>query len=98
MLGLIRVRRVSSDVLRCRTSSARLALERERNSQPLTVGPLYVELGRGEMGEHGGWETDVIQGRQQGRRSARIPTPVSEGKVTRTVARAKRARIVRKDG
>jgi hypothetical protein len=50
------------------------------------------------MGENRGWETDVIQGRQQGRRSARIPTPASEGKVTRTVARAKRARIVRKDG
>jgi hypothetical protein len=50
------------------------------------------------MGENRGWETDVIQGRQQGRGSARIPTPASEGKVTRTVARAKRARIVRKDG
>jgi hypothetical protein len=43
-------------------------------------------------------ETVVIQGRSKAVCPARIPALTSKGAITRTVARAKRARMVGKDG
>ena len=59
---------------------------------------LYDVDGSGEVEVETGVGDRCHSGSVKGRSSARIPTLTSKGAITRTVAGAKRARIVGKDG